>query len=176
MKKYFLTFMSFLLIVLVCLIGNSYTFAALKDSEILAILIVASENEILAANEALKNTNSPTIKHYANTLKDQLIINLEEILAVKSSTGIKPEGSNKVIRLQRAGKNLIEELSQLTDKQFDVAYINAMAHNHIQLARMIDVQLLASAKNSSVKNLLLATRPHVKDYLKQTEAIQNSLK
>jgi putative membrane protein len=154
--------------------SNEATNSNQKDGEIIATLIVANKNEIAAAEEALNKATSPDVKEYAGMLKKEHSDNLENTLNVSNESNIDPVETEKVIELKEAGNKELSELSDLKDKSFDTAYINAMVKGHEDLLAMFDNNFLKNVSNTSLKELLLKTRPHIESHLEQAKKIQKA--
>ncbi|MGC1181964.1 DUF4142 domain-containing protein [Legionella sp.] len=146
-----------------------------KDGEIIAILITVDKNEIALAKLALKKNTTPQIKNYAQMLKTQHTQNLNEALKLSKKIGLAPVDSSTVSFLQKEGVKGLATLSTLKSKDFDKAYINAMVSGHTAVLKMIDDNLLKNVSNSSLKEFVIATRPHIKFHLQQGQIIQKEL-
>ncbi|WP_182393143.1 DUF4142 domain-containing protein [Legionella sp. PC997] len=146
-----------------------------NDGEIIATLIAVNKQEIAAAGEALKISNNPEVKQYAEMLKKQHTQNLNKTLVLSQKTNIAPVESAKVKLLQKKGAKELKTLSSLKGKNFDKAYIKAMIKGHTEVLHMFDNEFLNNVSNSSLKQLLLKTRPHIKAHLEEAEKIQKSL-
>ncbi len=146
-----------------------------KDGEIIAVLITVDKNEIALAKLALKKETTPAIKKYAQMLKTQHTQNLHEALKLSKKIGLAPVDTSTVTSLQKEGVKGMTTLSSLKGKDFDKAYIDAMVSGHTAVLKMIDDDLLKNVSNSSLKEFVIATRPHIEFHLQQGQIIQKEL-
>lgn len=144
---------------------------AKKDGEILEILIVVNNNEIAAAKEAIKKASTPAVKEYAQMLETQHEQNLAQTMDVVKTTGIKPVPSALSTSMKKDGKKELKKLQSLSNQDFENTYIEAMVKGHIMVIGIMDTNLLKNVSNESLKNHLMATRPHLEDHLKQAQKI-----
>jgi len=146
-----------------------------KDGEIIAFLMTVDKNEIALAKLALTKETTPAIKKYAQMLQTQHTQNLHEALMLSKKINLAPVDTATVISLQKNGVNGLATLSHLKGKDFDKAYIDAMVSGHTAVLKMIDDNLLKNVSNSSLKEFVIATRPHIELHLQQGQIIQKEL-
>lgn len=146
-----------------------------KNGEIIAVLITVDKNEIALAELALKKERTPAVKKYAQMLKRQHTQNLHEALKLSKKIGLAPVDTARVTSLQKEGVEGLATLSPLKGKDFDKAYIDAMVSGHTAVLKMIDKNLLKNVSNSSLKEFVIATRPHIVFHLQQGQIIQKAL-
>ena len=146
-----------------------------QDGEIIGILITANKNEIKAAHLALKKSSNPEVRHYAEMITHDHSDNLKKVIKLSKKQD-KSLDSAKSIALKHDGKKEFKHLSSLNGREFDKAYIHGMIADHKMVISTMDNDLLKNVSNPELKNLLLATRPHLIAHLDHAEKIQKSLK
>lgn len=146
------------------------------DGEIIKDIIVIDQNEIAAADLALKKNSNKEIKNYAQYLKGEHTNNLNTSLKMSKKIGIQPLDSDASKGLQEDGQKLAEQLKGLNGKDFDKTYIDDMVTDHKSALQLIDNDLLKNVTNSSVKKLVQDTRIHVNSHLQKALKIQSEMK
>lgn len=142
------------------------------DGEILAFVVAANLNEILAAVQASKKQLSSVVRHYATMLHTEHGKNLQETLDVGRAIGVTPVLTAAVDALLVKGARELARLVPLSGEQFGESYVAVMIKSHQEVLRKIDHQFLEEADNEAVKQHLKKTRSHVAAHLDEAMAIQ----
>jgi putative membrane protein len=145
------------------------------DGEIIGFLVVLNENEITAAKDAMNKKVGSKVKSYAKMLFNDHSKNLKETMKISKKMGQSPVESGQVASLKQEGKNIEANLSPLNDRDFEVAYIDAMVKGHQEALVFID-QNMNNVGNKHLKKHLKTTRGSVQHHLNQAKKIQESLK
>lgn len=146
-----------------------------KDGKIIAILTTIDNNEIAAANEALKRSTNPDVKNFAQTMITDHSKNLADFKTLSQKINTPAVSSDKSNSLQKQGASLLKNLEAVPANQFDTTYINAMVKGHEAALKAINDKLLPKASNLELKMLLKATSGVVAHHLELAKAVQTKL-
>jgi putative membrane protein len=87
-----------------------------------------------------------------------------------------PQDSEKSKTIKADGDKTKTDLMSLKDpKAFDVAYMDAMVLAHQKVLKGIDEELIPSAKNEELKDMLKSKRDTVAMHLKHAQDVQGKL-
>ncbi len=146
-----------------------------KAGQALKILMVINNNEIDAANLALKRSSNADVKKFAETMKNDHTQNLQDIQKLADKNNISAVDTNKSKLLAQKGAHELSKLESASDKDFDKDYIDAMVKGHKAVLDLIDTELLPKANNPEVVDYLKTTRNTVSQHLDMAKALQNSI-
>jgi len=144
------------------------------DQEIVATVVAVNNNEIGAADIALKKASDKKVKKYAKKMKKEHSKNLEKVMALSKKLQITPQDTDKVNSLKQAGQQEAKDLNALTDKDFDKAYMDDMVKDHEAALSTLD-GFLQQVSNPKLKKFLEDTRTHVAHHLEKAKEIQSKL-
>lgn len=145
------------------------------DGEVIGFLVVLDQNEMAAAKDAMSKKVNPKVKAYAKMMWNDHNQNLKKTMKISKKINQAPLQNSQVASLQRSGKKMESNLSPLNDRNFEIAYIDAMVKGHEEALVIID-RNMGSVTNSDLKQHLKSTRSHVQHHLNQAKKIQQSLK
>jgi predicted outer membrane protein len=148
------------------------TAALSKDAEILAMVVAADLNEILAALQTSKKQVGPEVMNYATMLHKEHGTNLHETLALGQRIDMTPIVTDSVDELLIKGARDLARLVPLEGERYGRAYLKAMIAGHQEVLDMIDNRLCEQAENEAVKNHLIQTRGHVAMHLEQAKELE----
>jgi putative membrane protein len=146
----------------------------LGDGQIINIMMTVDKGEIAAAQEASKKKVSPPVDLYAKYLLQQHQKNLEELTQLTKQLGLEPKESVISISLVTNGKQDLKTLSELQDRAFDKAYIDAMIKEHQEGLQLIDTKLLTQTKNPQLKAFVEQFRKMVSDHIEKGLQVQST--
>lgn len=146
-----------------------------QDGKIIEMITVIDNNEINEANEALKRSSNDGVKDFAQTMVKDHSQNLQDAKDLSQKINIQLVTSDKSQALTQKGKQGLQKLSNLPEKRFDMAYINAMVVGHTAVLKAIDEQLLPKASNADLVSFLKTTRETVQHHLDMAKDIQKQL-
>jgi putative membrane protein len=147
-----------------------------SDAEALNILTAINENEIRAAEEALKKKADPEVLDYASMMQKEHTKNLEKTRELAKKVGATAWESAAVAKLRAQGEEDLSKLKALEGDEFNGSYMDMMVKGHGEALDMIDNKLSRSAKNDAVKEHLHETRERVNAHLREAEDIVAALK
>ena len=128
--------------------------AKLTDPQIAHIAYTAGVIDINAAKEALKKTKNKEVKQFAEEMeRDHEAVN-KQALALVKKLNVTPEDNDTSRTLTKQAKDKLAELSKLNGAAFDKAYIENEVAYHKTVDSALETQLIPSASNPELKNLL----------------------
>jgi putative membrane protein len=125
------------------------------DAQIAHIAYTADNIDIKYAQLALKKSQDPNVREFAELMvRDHTAAN-KQALALVKKLGITPEDNDTSKAYAKQGADEYAVLEKLSGKAFDKAYAeNELAYHHAVNGAVANV-LIPSAKNKELKNLLL---------------------
>ncbi|HXH30831.1 MAG TPA: DUF4142 domain-containing protein, partial [Bacteriovoracaceae bacterium] len=148
---------------------------AMGDAEVLAFVIAADDNEVLAAAEAQKKDISKEVMDYAKMLHMEHGKNQKTVMGLGQKIKSTPTDTKAVDDLRVKGAQDLSKLVPLNGKEFEKAYMDAMVIGHNDVISMIDGKLIPATKNGELKKQLMETREHVTMHLEKAKKIQANL-
>lgn len=155
--------------------ANSNNPSALKDGQIMGVIMVVDRSEIKAAQLALQKTSNPNVKNFANAMIVQHGQNLMAIRDLARKTNIMPQGSNLALNLSQQGQQEFKSLTSLKKGNFDKAYINAMINGHQMVLNTLNNKFIPNAKNPAVIKFLKSTAETVEHHLAMAKEVNSKL-
>lgn len=146
-----------------------------KEAKILQAIIVIDNNEINAANEALKRASNSSIKDFAQSMLTDHTKNLQDAQALAQQISVSPAPSKKTENLERMGKKQLEKLASAPANQFDMLYIDDMIKGHQEVLDVLNNQLIPHASNPDLVNFLKSTRDTVSKHLDMAKEAKSKL-
>jgi putative membrane protein len=146
-----------------------------KEAKAMKILMIVNVSEVKAGKLALHKSSNPSVKKFAQVMIQQHSQNLKLLTQLSQKTKIKPLDSDKSEELVKKQKEAGDSLKEKSNKDFDVAYIDAMVKGHEKVLKMIDDELLPKASNPEVESYLKVTRNMVAEHLKLAQEVQSKL-
>ncbi|ABQ39343.1 hypothetical protein BBta_7491 [Bradyrhizobium sp. BTAi1] len=130
--------------------------AKLSDPQIAHIAYTAGEIDIKAAKQALDKASSKEVKEFAQGMvRDHEAVNMQALALVKKLK-VTPEDNDTSRALSKQASETLDELGKLKGAAFDKAYITNEVAYHKTVNGALDTQLIPSASNPELKELLQA--------------------
>ena len=146
-----------------------------NDAQIAKIVLVADTVDIDYGKLAVKKTENPEVKAFAETMiRDHSAVN-DKATALAKKLGVKPEHSETSKSLEEGGKAELKKLKALDGAEFDKAYVDNEVGYHEAVISMLDKTLIPSVKNAELKALLESGRPIFVSHLDHAKKIQKEL-
>src|SRR5438105_1022816 len=124
------------------------------DPQIAHIAYTAGVIDIAAAKQALTKTSNKDVKAFAeDTVRDHEAVNKQALDLVKKLK-VTPEDNDTSRTLSKNAADKLAELGQLKGTEFDKAYIDNEVAYHKAVDNALETQLIPSASNPELKNLL----------------------
>jgi putative membrane protein len=128
--------------------------AKLSDPQIAHIAYTAGVIDISAAKQALDKAGNKDVKTFAQDMeRDHEAVNKQALDLVKK-LNVTPEDNDTSKALSKQAADKRAELGKLKGAAFDKAYIANEVAYHKQVNAALETQLIPSASNSELKNLL----------------------
>jgi putative membrane protein len=149
--------------------------ATLTDAQILAIVVAANSADSAAGEMAQEKGTDPEVKSFGATMvKDHGALN-KQGSDWAASAGVTPEESDASRDLTTNASNAATELQGKSGAEFDKAYIDHEVEMHQTVLDALDQQLIPSAQNPDLKNLLTQARGGIQSHLDMAKSIQTRL-
>lgn len=145
------------------------------DRQIIKSILVIDDNEIEAARLALKKSDNPKVKKFAQVMIDDHVKNIKELKTLFKETKIYPLTSDQSIALETEGKNGLDQLAKSPHNTFDSEYMNAMVNGHQKAANLLANELTPKASNPQLVTFLKSTSAMVSRHLELAEKTQKQL-
>ena len=125
-----------------------------SDPQIAHIAYTAGVIDINAAKQALKKTKNKEVKSFAEDMvRDHEAVN-KQALALVKKLKVTPEDNDTSRTLSKQANDKLAELSKLNGAAFDKAYAENEVAYHKAVNGALETQLIPSASNADLKNLL----------------------
>lgn len=147
----------------------------LTDPQVVMIAVVANSADSAAGMQAREKATNPDVRSFAVIMvTDHSAVNrLATALATKLT--VTPEATEASRKLQSDADNARNGLAGKSGKEYDKAYIDNEVGYHQAVLDALDKQLLPSAQNAELKNLLTQARPAFAAHLDRAKQIQTKL-
>jgi putative membrane protein len=128
--------------------------AKLSDPQIAHIAYTAGVIDISAAKQALDKAGNKDVKTFAQDMeRDHEAVN-KQALDLAKKLNVTPEDNDISKALSKQAADKSAELAKLKGAAFDKAYIANEVAYHKQVNAALETQLIPSASNAELKNLL----------------------
>lgn len=154
--------------------GPAQNAQANKDGEVVAFLIVVNKQEVAASKAALNRKLSPGVRKYALRLNRDHSKGLKDTLRLSDKTGIQPVETDAINSLKEKGKQDLNNLKSMNNRQFQVAFVDAMVQDHQNALNQLDTDL-PNVSNPTLKQYLQKTRDRVAQHLDVAKNLQNKM-
>ena len=149
--------------------------SALTDANIAAIVVGANNIDISAGKIALKRSKNAKVKDFAQRMITDHTAVLNSAVKLVTKLGVTPVNNDLVATLAKQSQEHEKKLNTLSGKAFDRNYIDHEVAYHKAVIGVIEDQLIPSAHNPELKDLLVSVMPAFRAHLKHSEMIQASL-
>jgi len=179
LKQACVTVLSFTAIALVSGCTTTYEKQAekapLTDANIAAIVVGANNIDISAADIALKRSENPKVRMFAQRMKTDHKAVLASAVKLVTRLGVTPVNNDLVAILSEQSKNHEAKLMTLSGRAFDKAYIDHEVAYHKAVIDVVEGQLIPGATNQELRDTLVSVVPAFKAHLEHSEMIQKSI-
>jgi putative membrane protein len=147
-----------------------------SDPQIAAIVVTANQVDIDAGKLASKQSTSPDVKQFANTMvTDHSAVNQSAVDLV-TKLKVSPEENDTSRALKSGGEKNLAALRPLKGREFDRAYVDHEVTYHEQVIQALDTVLIPNAQNAELKALLVKVRPAFVAHLEHAKHLQSNLR
>ena len=147
-----------------------------NDAQIAHIAYTAGELDVEAGKQALAKSNNKAVRSFAETMvRDHGAVN-DQALALVKKLGVTPEANATSKALTTQAKEKSRELSKLSGKSFDRAYIQNEVAFHRTVNGALSTTLIPSAHNAELKSLLETGLTLFQEHQKHAEQLAKNLR
>ncbi|MEP6990758.1 MAG: DUF4142 domain-containing protein [bacterium] len=147
-----------------------------SDGHSVAILLTANNADLSLARLAPDHTQNTAVLALARRLiTDHTLFNTR-ISDLSARNGITPVDDSLGLALRDDGARARTMLRTVEGPVFDTAYVANEAQLHRALLALIDDELLPSARNADLRELLIVFRPAVSAHLAHAEQVLAALR
>ena len=147
----------------------------LTDANIAAIVVGANNIDISAGKIALQRSQNSAIKKFAERMVTDHTAVLNSAVALVTKLGVTPVNNQLVATLSEQSRNHEVSLRSLSGNAFDKSYIDHEVAYHKAVIGVIENQLIPSAQNKELKDMLISVVPAFNAHLEQSILIQNQI-
>jgi putative membrane protein len=156
--------------------GTTLLAQAPTDPQIVKIVQTANKIDIDQAKLALKKSNNPQVKEFANQMISDHT-NLEKSVAdLAKKLNVTPQDSDTSKQLQQQAAQESKKLSSLSGKAFDKEYVSHEVAFHQAVIDAASKTLIPNAKNPQLKSALEGAAPLLQGHEQHAQQLENSLK
>jgi putative membrane protein len=149
--------------------------ATLTDPQIAAIVVAANQVDIDNGVLAEKKSKNEEVKKFAERMvTDHTGVNKAAVELV-TRLGVTPAETDASRGLTTGGDATRSKLDALDGDAFDRAYVDNEVAYHKAVMEVLDTQLIPSATNAELKNMLVGVRPAFAAHLEHAQHLQASL-
>jgi putative membrane protein len=156
--------------------ASSQQAAGPNDAEIAHIAYTAGQLDLDAGKQALAKSHNEAVRAFAQTMvRDHAAVN-DQALALVKKLGVTPQDNATSEALTKQAKEKAGELSKLSGKSFDRAYIQNEVAFHRTVNGALSTTLIPSAHNAELKSLLKTGLTLFKEHQTHAEQLAKNLR
>jgi putative membrane protein len=146
------------------------------DPQIAHIAYTAGEIDIKAAKQALEKSHNKEVRQFAQDMvRDHSAVN-KQALALVKKLKVTPEDNDTSRALSKQASEKRAELGKLKGAAFDKAYVANEVAYHKTVDNALETQLIPSASNAELKNLLQTGLKIFQGHEQHAEHVEAELK
>lgn len=150
--------------------------AKLTDPKIAHIAYTAGEIDIKAAKQALERSHNKEVRQFAEDMvRDHTAVN-KQALALVKKLKVTPEDNDTSRALSKQASEKRTLLGKLKGAAFDKAYVANEVAYHKTVDNALETQLIPSASNAELKNLLQTGLKIFQGHEQHAEHVEAELK
>jgi putative membrane protein len=147
----------------------------LTDANIAAIVVGANNIDISAGKIALERSHKSSVKKFAERMVTDHTAVLNSAVALVTKLGVTPVNNELVATLAEQSNKHEANLRTLSGNAFDISYIDHEVAYHEAGLGVIENQLIPSAQNKELKELLVSVLPAFRAHLEHSQMIQTQI-
>ena len=140
-----------------------------SSGEILQVLHTVNNVEIKQAGVALQRSDHPMVQQVAKLIIQDHSVSNQRIESVAQTTNVKLDESLLSTGLRTQGNEIAENLANLSGQNFNCTYLQKQIEQHALVLRTVREQLLPSASQPQVQELLTIAVPKLEAHLKTAQ-------
>ena len=146
------------------------------DPQIAHIAYTAGEIDIKAAKQALEKSHNKEVRQFAQDMvRDHTAVN-KQALALVKKLKVTPQDNDTSRALSKQASEKRAELGKLKGAAFDKAYVANEVAYHKTVDNALETQLIPSASNAELKNLLQTGLKIFQGHEQHAEHVEAALK
>ena len=147
----------------------------LSDPQIATVALTAHQIDIDRGKTAMRKTRNAEVKQFAEQMVHDHEAGKQEVLALASRLGVKPEQSDVTRSLEADAKQVARRLAKEKGAAFDRDYIDSEVAYHQAVIEAVNRVLIPGAQNAQVKTALQNTVPTLEGHLQHARNVQAQL-
>lgn len=146
-----------------------------NQADIVDIMSAINVGEIQAANVAMKKSQNPEVKKFAQQMHaDHNALN-KELLGLDIKLGIPSERSERSLLIKEKNDFTLGRLKDKTGREFDETYIEDQVMMHKLALETIEHSLIPSAEDPKLKSALQKAHGKVAQHLKHAQSLEEKV-
>jgi len=146
------------------------------DPQIAHVAYTAGVIDINAAKQALNKSSNKEVKQFAQDMvRDHEAVN-KQALDLVNKLKVTPEDNDTSRTLSKQASDKLAEFEKLKGAEFDKAYVANEVAYHKSVNGALETQLIPSANNSELKNLLQTGLKIFQGHQQHAEHVAGDLK
>lgn len=145
------------------------------QADIVDIMTSINVGEIQAAQLALKKTQNPQVKEFAQQMHDDHNALNKQFMNLDIKLDIPADRSMRSLMIKQMNDFTVDQLQDKTGKDFDEAYMDSQELMHKMALETIEHSLIPSAKDAKLKAALQQAREKVAGHLKRAHTLEEQL-
>jgi putative membrane protein len=141
-----------------------------SSGEILQVIETVNNAEIKQAGIALQRSQTPAIREVAQLIIQDHRLSNQRIASIAQGAGAQLEGSVLNTGLRTQSNEIAENLANLSGRELDCTYLQKQVEQHALVLRTVREQLLPSAEQPQVRELLTMATPKLEAHLEASRA------
>jgi putative membrane protein len=146
-----------------------------SSGEILQVIETVNNAEIKQAGIALQRSQTPMVRKVAQLIIQDHKLSNQRIANIAQATGAQLDGTVLSTGLRTQGNEIAENLTNLSGKDLDCTYLQKQIEQHALVLRTVREQLLPSAEQPQVRELLTTAVPKLEAHLEASREHQAHL-
>ena len=149
---------------------------ALKDSQIINVLVNLNNSEINAGRLAKSKAGDKSVKGFAEEMIEGHSQSNIDIKKLSKDLSLKAESDSISDKMKKDSEDKLAELKSEKAPAFDSTYMDAQVSGHQDALKTLDEKLIPNAKSPQLISMLNKTKGVVQNHLDMATKIQSSLK
>ncbi|HYD33939.1 MAG TPA: DUF4142 domain-containing protein [Methylophilaceae bacterium] len=146
-----------------------------NQADIVDIVTAINVGEIQAADVAMKKSQNPEVKKFAQQMHAEHNAMNKEIMNLDMKLGIPTDRSERSVMIKEKSEFTLKRLKDKTGQEFDETYIEDQVMMHKLALETLEHSLIPSAKDAKLKTALQKARESVVKHLKHAEALEEQV-
>lgn len=147
-----------------------------NDLQIASIAVTANQVDVEYAEIAVERSDNEEIIDFAETMIRDHNAVIEQAVELVTELGVEPDPNNDLTQqLQDMSAEAKDNLRNVSDSDFDRAYIDNEVAYHETVIDVVGEILIPQAENEQLRGLLEAVLPSLEAHLEHAKMVQNEI-